>query len=385
MKTMLTIGLLLIATAGPWPVAPVSANMGVNELIVEVLPERNAYTVAARHALQVLGYINDGGHQMYLMKNLSNLSVNQVMNNLKNDSDVVNVEQNLNTTVSEIDGPGGRSVPNLDGDCDTGQADQQAINRIRAPQAWSMSRGNGVIVAVIDTGIDFAAGFNTVPGYDFVDRDIDPSDVPGGLASGHGTRVASLILQVAPDAQIMPIRAFNQSGYSAAFQLAEAIDYARRNGASVINMSFSFAQEIKLVNNVINAAYGQNIALVAASGNDGSGNAQFPATESEVLSVTAVDRNDRKASFSNTGNNKACGPGVLVEAEGFAGSCLAVSGTSFAAALASGEAALLKGAGHNDVMNDIKNYGFKVDHLPGNSGLGRRLDCVAALTRTNPN
>lgn len=385
LTSLLAVSLLVISVVEPSP--SVHADVGDDELIVEVLPGKNAYTVAARNNLQVLGYINDNGHHMYLMRDLSSQSINQTLNNVKNDPDVVQAEFNEGTTIAEAGGPGGRSVANIDGGCGTGTADEEAITRIRAPDAWSISTGAGVIVAVIDTGIELSAGLNTVPGYDFIDRDNDPSEVLGGQVSGHGTAVASLIQSVAPDAQIMPIRAFDQNGYSAAFQLAEAIDYARQHGARVINMSFSFNQEIKLVNNVIDYAYGQGITQVAAAGNEASGQARFPATKSEVVSIAAVDRNDIKASFSNWGNVQASAPGVDLEVDSSSSSCSVVSGTSFAAALASGEAALLEAAGHTKPADDIKNYGYKIDQLSGNSGysLGRRLDCVAALTQTNPN
>src|SRR5215472_886030 len=115
---------------------------------------------------------------------------------------------------------------------------QPSIQNLNLSQAQTISKGAGITVAVIDTGIDFNhplfAGRITGAYYDFVDNDSNPTDEPAGPASGHGTFVAGLISLAAPLATIMPIRAFGPDGKGTSFNVAKAIRYAHDNGATVI-------------------------------------------------------------------------------------------------------------------------------------------------------
>src|SRR5215510_279113 len=119
---------------------------------------------------------------------------------------------------------------------------QPSILNLRLAQAQSITTGAGVTIAVIDTGIDFNhplfAGRISPKFYDFVDDDFNPMDKPKGKGTGHGTFVAGLISLAAPDASIMPLRAFGLNGQATSFNIAKAIRFARDNGATVINMSF---------------------------------------------------------------------------------------------------------------------------------------------------
>lgn len=383
-KALLIVSVLIICAAGSLP--GIHADANGDELIVELRQGANGNTIAQRYNLLVLGSINDHGKYTYLMKNLSIRPIADVIRNLSVDPDVAHVEQNDSSTVAEINGLGQRAVMWIDGGCGQGVADQAALIRIRVPQAHQITTGGGVIVAVIDTGLDYSAGLNAVPGYDFVDNDSDPSDVASGPASGHGTMVASLILAVAPGAQIMPLRAFNPSGTTSAFRIAQAIDYARQHGASVINMSFSYDQPLKVVDDALARAEQAGLVLVAAAGNDSSDRQHFPANSGHVLSIGAVDSSDVIANFSNTGHLDVCAPGVGLDTKSLHSSCALVDGTSFSAALVSGEAALLVAAGHGRPADDIKTYAVRIDTIPQNHnvGLGPRIDCYAAVTRTNP-
>lgn len=383
-RSRLIATLFVIVVVGTLPSS--HANIGDDELIVECRRGDCGAAIAAQYGLEIISSINDHGRITYLMKNNSGDLLEEVIHALERDHRVLKVDPNHISTVVEINGLGQRVVEFVDGGCTQGVADQEVLARIRVPEAHGITRGGGVTVAVIDTGIDYGAGLNTMPSYDFLDRDDDPSDVAGGLASGHGTMVASLIQAVAPDAQIMPIRAFDQYGFTGAFQLAEAIHYARMHGADVINMSFSFDRRIEIVDEAIEKADRAGIVLVGASGNDGSFLARFPASDNDVISVTAVDEEDIKAPFANYGRTDVAAPGVRLEVTSLNGSCGLADGTSFSAALVSGEAALLIAAGHWNPARDIEKYGVRIDRIPENRGyhLDRRIDCYAALTRTDP-
>ena len=122
--------------------------------------------------------------------------------------------------------------------------------RINLPAAQAISKGAGVKVAVLDTGIDkthpLFAG-KLLPGRDFVDNDNDPSEVgtSGVGAYGHGTHVAGIVLMVAPDAKIIPIRVLDQNGVGNVWTLSKALNYAANpdgnpatdDGANIINLS----------------------------------------------------------------------------------------------------------------------------------------------------
>lgn len=97
-------------------------------------------------------------------------------------------------------------------------AGQWAVDKIRLPEAHAFTRGAGVTVAVLDTGVEGthpALSGRLVPGFDFVDMDSDPSEVgthPENVVFGHGTHVAGLVALAAPDARIMPVRVLDRMG-----------------------------------------------------------------------------------------------------------------------------------------------------------------------------
>jgi subtilisin family serine protease len=120
------------------------------------------------------------------------------------------------------------------------------------------NKGAGIKVAVLDTGIDLthpAFAGKLLPGYDFVDGDSDPTEVPcsptpcstTSVAFGHGTHVAGLIALVAPSAKIIPYRVLDVNGEGNAWVLAEALARAVVDGADVINMSLGTATRTRVL------------------------------------------------------------------------------------------------------------------------------------------
>jgi subtilisin family serine protease len=142
---------------------------------------------------------------------------------------------------------------------------QWAAEKIRLDEAHTMTRGAGVIVAVLDTGVDLThpqlAG-RLLPGYDFVDMDEDPQEEgthDANLAFGHGTHVAGLVALTAPEAQIMPVRVLDADGIGNIWVLAEALAYAVNpdgdlttdDGADVINLSLSTTRQTNLLGEIV--------------------------------------------------------------------------------------------------------------------------------------
>src|SRR5688500_7819088 len=155
------------------------------------------------------------------------------------------------------------------------------------PEAWTLSRGRGTVVAIIDTGVLFRdherarrapdlAGTRFVEGYDFVSNDASPDD-----EHGHGTHVAGTVAQttdnnlgvagVAPDAAIMPIRVLDRHGPGNCGGIPAGIRWAADHGAHVINMSLGGGSPSRTVQNAIDYAHSKGVTVVAAAGNSGRG------------------------------------------------------------------------------------------------------------------
>jgi hypothetical protein len=236
--------------------------------------------------------------------------------------------------------------------------DQELTERIHLDQAHEYGRGNGTLVAVLDTGIDpnheALVGHFVDYGWDFVDDDDAPWEEADGIDQdgdewvdagyGHGTMVAGVISLVAPQAEILPLRVLDTEGSSDVFRVCKAIRYALMAGADVINMSFGAPFEINAIGHQLWYAYGQGVTVVCGAGNYAEEDPPlFPAAHPTSIMVAAVDSLDVKADFSDW-NCK-----VLVSAPGsgvrsaFPGGNWAIgSGCSFATPFVSGEVALIK-------------------------------------------
>ncbi|HSO50652.1 MAG TPA: S8 family serine peptidase, partial [Acidimicrobiia bacterium] len=199
---------------------------------------------------------------------------------------------------------------------------------IDALTAWGSGLGNGIVVAVIDSGVNMAhtdlVGQIHSARRDFVDNDNNPS--PSGTTDdeGHGTAVAGIIAAaenglgitgVAPEATIMAIRSCSQ-GACWSFDIAEGIYYAADNGADVINLSLGSVtpQGDEPLEDAIAYARSRDVVVVAAAGNSGTNLDDLDPGEqlipgglpfSNILTVGATNRRDNLAGFSNYG------PGVV--------------------------------------------------------------------------
>lgn len=268
---------------------------------------------------------------------------------------------------------------------------QTFVSNLHLNDAHYLTRGNGVKIAIIDTGLDFNhklfRGRIEYPVFDFVDNDINPSEEPGA-GYGHGTFVAGLAVLGAPNATIMPIRAFSGDGIGTSFSIAKAIRFAADNGARVINMSFGLLEQDALVNDAISYALSKSY-LVAAAGNDDQNFVHFPASATDLtFSVTSTGAGDLKAPFANYNTEiDASAPGVELYSAYPDGRWAIWSGTSFSTALVSGEVALLLSikpdASRSELDRAIKQGGENINGVnPSYAGkLGRRIDFRGGLDR----
>jgi subtilisin family serine protease len=253
-------------------------------------------------------------------------------------------------------------------------------------EAHRNGRGSGTVVAVLDTGLDVGhpalAGADVRRGFDLVGGDepgagwIDPGP-------GHGTAVAALVHLVAPDAGLLPIRVLDQDGRGSLATLILGIELATAAGVDVINLSLGTDAESEVLERVVEDAEEAGIVLVAAVGNRGADVEEYPARYDEVVAVAAVDGTDTAAPFTSDGDwIDLAAPGVDLLAPATAGGWAWWSGTSLAAPLVSGQAALLRGLdparSAEDVVDLIDETVVEVERLDSAIGEGR-IDVAASV------
>jgi len=396
------------------------------EVVVEIKPGASIDAINARYGTTTKQRIY--GTNIYRLATPKGKKEKKYRKKIAKSDDVLSASLNpvIATPVNVfgravIDFPGGK--PTL-GQPRMQYITQQLVGDLQSLQA--RSRGAGVIVAVIDTGIDrlhpdvrdhiwIDAGevpsdqvdndgdglVDDVFGWNFLTNSNNTTEQPGNPQSsiaGHGTFIAGLIALIAPEAKIMPIGAFSPDGVSDAFTVAQGIKYAVDHGARVINLSFGTTEDSNILHDAIAYAQQRGVLLVAAVGNENKGNdagPQFPANWNlEVMGVAALDSSNRKAGFSNFGSNvSVSAPGVnlvsLYPETNNTPDYALWSGTSFAAPLATAEAALIfeNNPTRQDVRSIIENTAASVDddnpNFRGKLGKGR-IDPLKALQSLDP-
>ena len=200
---------------------------------------------------------------------------------------------------------------------------QWNIASMRVPQAWKVTRGEGVTVAVLDSGVAYEdrGRFRRAPdlaktrfarGWDFVDDDSHPDDVPprDGRRT-HGTQIASIIAAgvdngigsagVAPGVTLMPIRVLDPDLNGSARVIARGLRYAADHAADVANLSISGELRTPVLASAIAYATAKGVTVVAASGNDGAPAVAYPAADARAIAVGATTRDGKRADYSNFG------------------------------------------------------------------------------------
>jgi subtilisin family serine protease len=223
---------------------------------------------------------------------------------------------------------------------------QYVVNKLHLLEAHRISSGDDVLVAVIDSKID--ARHPDLTGV--VADEFDAIGTPA-VAHSHGTAIAGAIaarnrlVGVAPKVKLLAVRAFSGSGETAestTFNILKSVDWAARKNARIINMSFAGPPD-DLLREMLARANARGIVLIAAVGNAGPRSPPlYPAAVAGVIGVTATDVDDRLMPQANQGPQVAvAAPGVEILAVAPDGKYQITSGTSVAAAHASGVAALL--------------------------------------------
>ncbi len=264
------------------------------------------------------------------------------------------------------------------------------VSRIGANQVWNSASGTGVIVAIIDTGIELThsdLSSRVTTGYDFVNNDSNPTD-----DNGHGTHVAGIVAStsnesgtvgVANTTTLMPVKVLNNQGYGYLSDVAKGIYYAADHGAKVINLSLGTTYDSSTLKSAIQYAANKGVFIAAAAGNASASACEYPAAYSYSMCVVATDSNNKLASFSNTGGEIAA-PGVSNYSTYINGTYRYMSGTSMATPHIAGAAAVIfsycKDCSSSDVRALIKSTAVDLGNIGIDSVFGAGLvDLVAAI------
>src|SRR5947209_44712 len=294
------------------------------------------------------------------------------------------------------------------------------LTRTSSTQSTFQVAGSGVTVAVIDTGVDPTNPVLQnllVSGYDFTrntNGGSEKSDVSTSpdlsqaqtaqvnqrtvavldqrtvavldgssqySAFGHGTMTAGIVHLVAPQAKIMPLKAFNANGAGYDSDILRAIYYAVKNGAKVLNMSFDYPSYSPELANAIKYANSKGVISVASAGNDGQQVVVYPGGLPSVIDVASTSNSDIQSVFTNYGAPPvwmaAPGEGVMTTYPW--GTYAAGWGTSFSAPFVSGTAALMLGTNGNCTSSKVAS-GLAHAHSISDPQLGYgRLDTYQAV------
>lgn len=227
------------------------------------------------------------------------------------------------------------------------------VKMIGAQSEWKETRGKGIKVAVLDTGIDInhpdlkdrvkgGVNFTTSNPNDYLDR------------QGHGTHCAGIIaatlnnsgvVGVAPEVELYAVKVLGDDGSGSLQWIVKGLDWCIKNGIHIVSISLGSPKGSTQLYETIKRAYDAGIVLIAAAGNEGEGvdTVGYPASYEEVISVAAVDINEQRGSFSSTSlevDIAAPGVNVLSTYPGNKYACL--SGTSMACPHIAGAAAILQ-------------------------------------------
>lgn len=232
------------------------------------------------------------------------------------------------------------------------EAQQKAgwnITAFNLPEYWKTTEGEGVKIAVLDTGCDLDhpdLQANLIDGKNFIERNEPPVD-----NNGHGTHCCGILsalnneigmVGVAPKAKIIPVKVLDGQGNGKLDVVSEGIYWAADNGADIISMSLGAPMPLNIVLKAIQYAALKGVTTFCAAGNAGNtSEIYYPAAYAETIAIGSIDENFSRSSFSNTGNNlDFMAPGGAIFSTYPPNWYAVLSGTSMACPFAVGVAAL---------------------------------------------
>jgi subtilisin len=224
------------------------------------------------------------------------------------------------------------------------------ITAFDLPKAWQFTKGEGVVIAVLDTGCDLDhpdLKENLLPGKNYVRLGKPPVD-----GNGHGTHITGTLVAadndigvvgVCPKAKVRPIKVLDNKGNGNLLSVSRGIRWAVKQGVDIISMSLGAPVKVQQVRKAIQFAARKGVPTFVAAGNAGKTKEVFyPANYPETIAIGAIDEKFRRANFSNTGENlDFMAPGVDIVSTVPNDWYATLSGTSMATPFAVGVAALM--------------------------------------------
>ncbi|MCQ9284896.1 S8 family peptidase [Priestia aryabhattai] len=235
----------------------------------------------------------------------------------------------------------------------------EGVALIGAEEVWKQTKGQGITVAVLDTGCEVThpdLQERIIGGRNFTHDDQQNPDVYQDY-NGHGTHVAGTIaaahngngvVGVAPEVNLLILKVLDGNGSGQYEWIIQGITYAIQQKVDIISMSLGGPADVPELHEAIQDAVDQNILVVCAAGNEGDGESStdefaYPGSYNEVISVGAVDLEKRSSIFSNSNNEvDVVAPGEKIVSTYLNGKYAALSGTSMATPHVAGALALIK-------------------------------------------
>ena len=332
-------------------IGPVYADQDKIPVIIGFRDNLNNNLVHAQSAQDNMVRQNDGEiiNNYHIINGVSALMTEDAIEVLSKNKDVLYIEPDIEVQVLEqpIEG----SVINFAFEYPN-QIIPWGVERVNATIVHPITKGSGIKIAVLDSGIDYThpdLNDNYKGGYDFINYDNDPMD-----DYGHGTKVAGVIaaednsfgiVGVSPEASIYGVKVIRNDGAGYLSSVIQGIEWAIDNDMDIITMSLGTQIPSISFENAVNNAYNSGVLVVASAGNLGGNTPDtvvYPAKYDSVIAVSAIDRNNNLASFSSIGPAvELTAPGLFTTSTLMGGNYSSFSGTSAAAPYVSGVAALL--------------------------------------------
>lgn len=364
------------ASENMWPTVPPDKEIE-GQIIVQFKPEYTDAQINERLKQYDASIINEiGGVNMKVLKVPAGQE-DTIMERLRSDPYVQSAEQDSTNHIMYA--PNDTNYNLQYGLKNTGQTIQNVVGLanadIKAEAAWDVTRGSGVKVAILDTGIQ--TNHPDLSGKVIASKFFTTATVEDSF--GHGTHVAGIIAAstnngagvagTCPDCQLIIGKVMDDSGSGSTSNIASGITWAADQGAQVINLSLGSVQASSKTTyqTAIDYAIGKGAIVVAAAGNCGGTNfssngctsqnqTSYPGANDGVITVGSTDNKDVKSSFSNHGTHvEVTAPGSNIISTVPGSKYAYKSGTSMATPMVVGVVGLLKAANPNASANDIIN------------------------------